>query len=127
MSNISYSAVVLDESSRNRLIRRFESLIPEGWEVVAHHATIKLGELDPNEKWMINEEITLSVNDFAMDDKVMAVGVSGSESHNAKPHITIAVNRQAGGKPMMSNKLIDWKKIRVPLVIRGIVTEVEYK
>jgi hypothetical protein len=126
MSNISYSAIVLDETSRQRLIDKFKNLIPEGWEIIAHHSTIKMGELDLDDKLLINKEVTLTVSDYAMDDKVMAVGVSGFQSHNSKPHITIAVNRQNGGKPMMSNKLTNWKKIRVPLIIRGIVTEVEY-
>ena len=126
MNNVSYSAVVLDETSRNRLIKKFESLIPEGWEVIAHHSTIKMGALDVEDKLSINEEITLIVSDYAMNDKVMAVGVTGFQSHNPKSHITIAVNRQNGGKPMMSNKLTNWKRIRVPLIIRGIVIEVEY-
>jgi len=48
MSNVSYSAVVLDDRSRTRLIERFKSLIPEGYEIVAHHMTINMGEIDPN-------------------------------------------------------------------------------
>ena len=46
-----------------------------------------------------------------MDDKVMAVGVEGYPTNNKKAHITVAVNRTAGGKPMMSNNLSDWKKV----------------
>jgi hypothetical protein len=126
MNNVSYSAVVLDETSRQRLIDKFKNLIPEGWEVIAHHSTIKMGALDLNDKLSINEEITLTVSDYAIDDKVMAVGVTGFQSYNSKPHITIAVNRQEGGKPMMSNKLTNWKRIRIPLIIRGKVTQVEY-
>jgi hypothetical protein len=57
----------------------------------------------------------------------MAVGVSGFNSNNPKPHITIAVNRQGGGKPMMSNKLTNWTKLRIPLSLSGKVTEVEFK
>jgi hypothetical protein len=127
MTGISYSAVVLNDSSRQRLIRRFENVIPEGWEIVAHHMTINMGELHQEDKDKIGMIVDLNVEDFAMDDKVIAVGVSGFESQNAKPHITLAVNRTAGGKPMMSNKLTDWTKIRRPLLITGTVTEVEYK
>ena len=47
MSNISYSAVVLDKQSRERLINRFKSVIPEDWSVIADHMTINLGEIDP--------------------------------------------------------------------------------
>ena len=71
--------------------------------------------------------IRLSVNDYAVDDKVIAVGVTGFESNNTKPHITLAVNRTNGGKPMMSNNLLNWEKLKRPLLITGKVTEVPYK
>lgn len=127
MGNISYSAVVLTPESRQRLLRKFQGQIPEGWEVIAHHMTINMGEIAPEFAKYLGLPANLVVEDFAMDDKVMAVGVSGFESQNIKPHITIAVNRKAGGKPMMSNKLTNWKKINKPLSISGIVTEVEYR
>jgi hypothetical protein len=127
MDNISYSAVVLDDRSRARLIERFASVIPEGWDIVAHHMTINMGELDPEFQKFLSMPIRLSVDEIAQDDKVMAVGVSGFETHNAKAHITLAVNRQNGGKPMMSNKLTDWKPLKRPLLVTGKVTEVGYK
>ena len=48
MNNISYSAVVLDDESRNKLIKIFKPMIPEKYEIIAHHMTIKLGALDEN-------------------------------------------------------------------------------
>jgi hypothetical protein len=127
MSNIAYSAVVLDEKSKQRLIERFKSIIPEDFEILAHHMTINLGEIDPKYEKFLEWNVRLSVDDFAMDDKVIAVGVSGFQSDNAKPHITLAVNKEIGGKPVMSNKLTDWKKLKRPLLITGKVTEVEFK
>lgn len=127
MGKVSYSAVVLDEKSRDRLIEKFKDLIPEGFEVIAHHMTINLGEIDPEYEKYLGMSIRLSVNDIAMDDKVIAVGVSGFYSKNSKPHITLAVNRKAGGKPMMSNNLTNWQKLKRPLMITGKVIEVEYK
>lgn len=127
MANVSYSAVVLDDRSRQRLLERFGSVIPEGWEVIAHHMTINMGEIDPDLAKYWGMPVRLSVDDFAADDKVMAVGVSGFESHNAKPHITLAVNRQEGGKPVMSNHLTNWEKLKRPLLVTGKVVEVEYR
>lgn len=127
MSNISYSAVVLDDKSRQRLIERFKTIIPEGFEIVAHHMTINMGEIDPELEKYLGLPVRLSVNEFAIDDKVVAVGVSGFETHNAKAHITLAVNRENGGKPMMSNKLTNWQPLKRPLYITGKVTEVEFK
>lgn len=126
--NVSYSAVVLDEESRKKLIKVFWYLIPSNYEVIAHHMTIKMGALEngSREKQDMENgiEITLNVVDYAMDDLVMAVGVEGYPTTNAKPHITIAVNRADGGKPFMSNKLTDWKPLGFPLKITGKVTEV---
>lgn len=121
---ISYSAVVLDEVSREKLINAFQQYIPEGWEVVAHHMTMTMGELPEEWKGYLGEEVTLIVEDFGMDDKVAAVGVSGFHTKNAKAHITLAVNRANGGKPFLSNKLTDWNKVE-KLLLNGIVTEVE--
>jgi len=127
MNNISYSAVVLDDRSKQRLIERFKTIIPEGFEIVAHHMTINMGEIDPKLEKYLGLPVRLSVNEFAIDDKVMAVGVSGFETHNAKAHITLAVNRANGGKPMMSNKLTNWQPLKRPLYITGKVIEVEFK
>lgn len=127
MGNVLYSAVVLDDESRSRLVERFKSIIPEGWEVIAHHMTINMGEIDPKFEKYLQMPVRLSVNDVAWNDKVIAVGVTGFESNNAKPHITLAVNRKAGGKPVMSNQLTDWKLLKKPLYLTGKVTEVFYK
>jgi len=128
MARIAYSAVVLDEKSRERLINYMneKNLIPEGWEILAHHMTINLGELSPEYTKYVGMPIRLSVNDIAGDDKVIAVGVSGFYSKNAKPHITVAVNRTNGGKPMMSNNLTNWESVKRPLVLTGKVMEVPY-
>lgn len=129
MSRISYSAVVLDEQSRNRLINylNIKKIIPDDWEVIAHHMTINMGELSPDKVKFLGMSVKLQATDIAGDDKVIAVGVSGFESNNSKPHITVAVNRANGGKPVMSNQLTDWKPIKTPLLLSGKVTEVPYK
>ncbi len=124
---IAYSAVVLNDNSRSRLIKQFKDIIPEDFEIVAHHMTINLGEINSEYENYLGMSIQLVVNDIAMDDKVIAVGVSGFYSKNTKPHITLAVNRKAGGKPVMSNNLTNWEKLKRPIIVYGKVTEVEYK
>lgn len=126
MSKISYSAVVLDERSRERLLRKFQDMIPEGWEVIGHHMTINMGEIDPELERYLGMPVPLNVVSFGQDDKVMAVGVTGFETANSQPHITLAVNRNAGGKPFMSNNLTRWDNINRPLRVVGKVTEVPY-
>lgn len=125
MNKISYSAVVLDNNSRSRLIEKFKSIIPKGYEIIAHHMTINMGEINHSYEKFLGMKVNLTVNSFAGDDKVMAVGVSGFPTVNKLPHITLAVNRANGGKPMMSNQLTNWEKLSEPLILTGTVTEVQ--
>ena len=56
----------------------------------------------------------------------MAVGVTCAvKSTNEKKHVTVAVNRPAGGKPFDSNKLENWKPLVPALDLRGTVRECE--
>ena len=127
MKRVSYSAVVLDDKSRATLIKVFHPMIPEGWKIYAHHMTIKLGALEDGsqeQQDMLDEKmVTLDVVDYAIDDKVMAVGVKGYSTTNTKPHVTIAVNTAEGGKPFLSNKLIEWRPLGFPLELTGKVSE----
>jgi len=127
MGNVSYSAVVLNEQSRQKLIKKFQSIIPDDYEIIVHHLTINLGEINPIYEKYLGLSVRLQVNDIAMDDKVIALGVSGFGSDKKKPHITLAVNRSAGGKPFISDNLTDWKPLKRPIYLSGIVEEVEFK
>jgi tRNA nucleotidyltransferase (CCA-adding enzyme) len=128
-NNIAYSGVVLDDESHAKLLKVFGRMIPEGWETFAHHMTIKMGPLDDDseaKRDMVNgKEIKLTVTDYAYDNLVMAVGVEGYPTTNAKPHVTVAVNRADGGKPFYSNKLTNWEPLGFPLELTGKVTEVK--
>ena len=126
-----YTAVVLDEKSRSKLLKIFGDKIPEGWKVFAHHMTMNMGGIEnipSNVKYLGLKNIVLSVNEVAIDDKVMAVGVSVSnadlKSNNEKMHITLAVNEAGGGKPKMSNDLTNCQAFKRPFLITGTVTEV---
>jgi hypothetical protein len=119
--NIKYSAVVLDDDSRDKLLSNFK--IPADWETIAHHMTIKMGGL--TDKALIGKEFNLQVTHIAHNDMVMAVMVdTDAPSMNVIKHITLAVNRVAGGKPVMSNRLSNWEPVDMPFVIKGVVTEV---
>lgn len=123
-----YSAVVLSKESHDKLAKLLHEKFPivarEKWEVIAHHMTITMGELPIYLKADINEEQTLDVTHAASDDKVIAVRVAGYYTSNAVPHITLAVNRSGGGKPVMSNKLTKWIPLTKPFAVKGVVEEV---
>lgn len=123
-----YSAVILDEKSHDKLVKwateKFPIIKAERWEVVAHHMTIKMGELPSYLKDDIDSTQVLEATGYAYNDKVIAVRVSGYFTSNDIPHVTIAVNRANGGKPVMSNKLTNWQPLVKPISLRGTVTEV---
>jgi tRNA nucleotidyltransferase/poly(A) polymerase/predicted GNAT family acetyltransferase len=125
--NVKYTAVVLDDKSRTALLKRLGNMIPEGWETIAHHMTMNLGPIAPEYLKFLGMTIVMEATEFSMDDMVMAVGVVVDKylTKNKKPHITIAVNRAQGGKPMMSNQLSMWVNLSEPLILTGKVTEVE--
>ena len=110
--HISYSGVVLDEESKQKLL----SLeIPEGWEPAAHHMTITMGSLihkkgkhDFSEAYPIGSVVELPVVAVGKDEMAMAVQVQAPSEISKKissPHITVAVNRTGGGKPSHSSEI----------------------
>lgn len=131
MSKISYSAVVLDEKSHGILVELIPTVIPHsdlnGWSIYAHHMTINMGELPLEKKQFLGKNIRLYVTHMDWNDKVIAVKVKDEEnlSTNKTPHVTLAVNKNNGGKPVMSNDLTSWKVLKRKFYINGVVKEIE--
>jgi hypothetical protein len=121
-SDVLYSAVVLDEGSRNSLLSRVEDEIPNDWKIIAHHMTIIFGKPVPNQE-DLGKEVILKVTELGISDMAMAVKVEGYPSKNNIPHITLAINPD-GGKPVLSNDITNWKKLK-PFNIKGKVTEIK--
>ena len=130
--SISYSGVVLDDKSRQQLLNLD---IPEGWEPVAHHMTITMGSLihkkgkhDFSEAYPVGSEVELPVVAIGMDDRAMAVKVQPPSEVSKKisfPHVTVAVNREGGGKPFHSNKIPEENfQPLTGITLRGTVEEV---
>lgn len=123
-SDILYSAVVLDEKSKSKLMSNLNKHIPEGWSKIGHHMTIVFGKGIEN-KEDIGKTVTLTVTSIGNSDMAVAAMVGGYKSVNKVPHITLAVNPN-GGKPVMSNDITNWKSI-TPFEISGVVTEIKKK
>lgn len=123
-----YSAVVLDTPSHEKLVewlnKKFPVVKRDGWEVLAHHMTIQMDELPTYLKDDLDTTHTLEVTGYASDAAVIAVRVTGYFTKNKIPHITLAVNRKNGGKPVMSNNLTNWQPILKPITLKGTVKEI---
>mgnify|MGYP006339299961 FL=1 len=129
-----YTAVVLTPESRAKLLAVVATNLQtmgSGWEAIAHHMTICLG---PYEKTMgesvvsefpVGSQVTLEVVGAAINGSVFAVKVDTKvPSKNRTKHITIAVNKAKGAKPVMSNYLTDWTSFPVSLKLTGVIEEV---
>ncbi len=124
-----YSAVVLTEKSRSKLLETLASEMPAGWDVFAHHMTVVFGkELSPELKPRLNQEVTLKVTHVGSTDKAMSVKVDVEEAFKPvsgkQAHVTVAVNTKDGGKPVMGGDIDKWVPVDV-LELTGIVTEVK--
>lgn len=121
---MTYTALVLTDESHNKLVAAYAEHIPAGWKTFAHHMTMNMGKIKSEHEHMLGRYADLVVKAFAIDDKVAAVMVeSDVPSKNDIPHVTLAVNKKGGGKPVMSNNLKNWKEVE-PIILRGRVEEV---
>jgi len=125
---VKYSALVLDDQSRNKLLNNKEVMnnVTDEHEVICHHMTIKMGGLvgTPHESRIGDKEDIIATHvGKTDDDNVIAVKVNG-RSDNRTPHVTIAVNRQKGGKPVHSNTISDWILLNKSIQLSGTVEEI---
>jgi hypothetical protein len=121
---VSYTGIVLHSADQQRLIKHVETMIPQGWDIRAHHMTcnMKGAEEGPALDW-VDKEVELRVKAIARSNKVVAVAVdTEAPSVNRVKHITVAVG--PGARPIDSNELSDWEPI-TPITLKGIVKEVE--
>lgn len=130
-----YSAIVLNEKSHLKLVAWAESNVKvagirlpilvrdNGWNMVCHHMTINMGPLPPYLKQYLDTNQKLEATHIGISPMAVAVRVIGFESKNKIPHVTIAVNIRAGGKPVMSNDIKDWRPIETPIKLVGEVKE----
>jgi hypothetical protein len=135
--SISYSAIVLDEVSRSNLLGRLGDLVPQDWGIVLHHMTITMGPLvhprgkhDFSQSYPLGTPVTLQVTHFGKDSRAAAVKVMPPSEISQKikfPHVTVAVNREEGGKAFHSNKIppLNFNDISsMGIILKGHVVEI---
>jgi predicted kinase len=118
-----FASLILDDSSKSKLLSSVSKYIPEGWKVIAHHMTINFGKgLPGNLKGDLGKTKSITAREIGISEMAIAVKVDGYPSDNEIPHVTIAINPN-GGKPVMSNDITDWKPLEAPISLNGIVSE----
>ena len=124
-----YSGVVLHPESRSALLSHpHVSPLIQNMEHIGHHMTIRMGGLAGTEH-VPGTRATLRATHVGFlgersNPSVVAVRVSGHSSENKTPHVTVAVNRELGGKPFHSNKIENWTELPDPFELNGEVQEV---
>lgn len=131
-----YSAIVLDESSQLKLEKladdvkvsgiRLPLLVRDsGWKMYNHHMTICMGELPDYLKQYLGTKQKLEATHIGISPMAVAVRVTGFDSKNKIPHVTMAANIKGGGKPVMSNDIKDWKALESPIKLTGEIKELQ--
>ncbi len=126
---IAYTAVTLDHESSAQILDAVS--IPDGWEIDTDHVTL-FGPADQKvrmpTRWLgqdlCGQVVAVAKNELIITGLVKFKGpvpLKGPAFH----HVTIAFDRESGGRPAMSNDftLQDFEKIS-PIQICGKVTEV---
>lgn len=126
----SYSALVLDNHSHSAVLNlpEIKNLLTPEMEKIAHHMTIKMGGLKgTRHEERIGKIETIVALEYGFlgergNPAVVALRVNGI-SDNKTPHVTVAVNRHMGAKPVMSNEITDWFPLSQPLELVGKTKE----
>lgn len=122
-----YTALVLTEESRKQIV----DLITQwpGIEILFHHMTINMGPAkDP---CLLEKEFEVKILAYGHDHIVGAYMVETEcPSCNKVKHITLWVDREGGGKPVMSNKITKWNTDwnsdnKANPILHGVVKECE--
>ena len=128
---IAYTAFVLDADSAAALRLH----VPEGWQPKSHHMTLISPQHQKQRipsRWLRFKDetgqmkvVAIAKNDRVITGLVDLGGLPIPMKGPAFPHVTIAVNPSAGGKPYMSNEFRanDFEKI-APIPITGAVEEI---
>lgn len=114
-----YTAIILDEKYRNLILNGIIKRIPKEWELICHHMTICMGIAPDSLKDKLGLKYRMVIDAWGVHDKNKCIAVriskeeysAGTLSKNKVPHITVAVNREIGGKPVNSNEITQWNSI----------------
>lgn len=130
---VSYTAAVLHEEDRDALLiaaGHRENSAMQNWIEKAHHMTMCMGAASGEISEWLNREVELRVVAFGClffedGSGIAAVKVETDvPSKNSIKHITIA--HANGVKPKQSNDITNWVSLDAPIVVRGLVREVEF-
>ena len=106
-----FTALVLDSASQSLVLKEFGHELPHRWLTYAHHMTINMGPSTQGPaSGLLGQKFTMTVTAIGRENKIIALQVhTKCPSDNKLKHITLAVDKKNGGKPVMANDITNWE------------------
>mgnify|MGYP003289407844 CR=1 FL=1 len=124
-----YFGVFLVKESRNKLQKLASKVVLDNWKLYCHHMTIAFNngseqstELYEFYKNYFGARTEIIATHIGISDDAVAVKVQfNGETLNKTPHVTLAT--PIGGKPVNSNNIQTWARLKQPIKLIGIFSE----
>lgn len=111
-----YLGAFINDELRQTLLKKYKSIIPEGWNLYCDHATFAFNDdsetaqnIFEKYKSSLGEEVGLCTIGIGRSEEAIALELSKDdfETSNKIFHITLAT--APGCKPVRSNFITEWK------------------
>ena len=122
-----YAGIFLEKSTQDNLLRKLSKFIPDGWKTYCHHETLIYNDGSPEAETFFQkviipldkEPVDIDVIGIGTSDRAIALWVDATIKPlvNKVAHITVAV--APGAKPVESNYIKKWKRLKTPFKIKG--------
>ena len=127
MKNWIYFGVFLDDASRNKLSDLALKVVEPDWKLFCHHMTIAFNDGSEIAQDAYNEykkyfgrALNIYATHIGKSEDAIAVKVDYNRGTLTKfPHVTLATPQ--GGKPVNSNYITNWIKLKKPIKLTGII------
>lgn len=127
MKNWIYFGVFLDDASRNKLTDLALKVVEPDWKLFCHHMTIAFNDGSEIAQDAYNEykkyfgrALDIYATHIGKSEDAIAVKVDYNRGTLTKfPHVTLATPQ--GGKPVNSNYITNWIKLKRPIKLTGII------
>lgn len=124
-----YFGVFLDSKSKNKLLELTNKVADQSWKRYCHHMTIAFNngselskDLYSRYKDYFGTEVKITATHIGISDEAIAVKVYfKGDTANKITHVTLATPQE--GKPVKSNYIENWRRLKTPIVLTGSIEE----
>lgn len=124
-----YFGVFLDSKSKNKLLELTNKVADQSWKRYCHHMTIAFNNGSELSKHLYNSykdyfgtEVKITATHIGISDEAIAVKVYfKGNTANKIAHVTLATPQ--GGKPVKSNYIENWRRLKTPIDLTGTIEE----